>query len=218
MDEVQRARRRISGLAAAAAISVLVLVFGSGTAQASPMPAANVARAEQTGDGWNLKVALTGMLINAVPNMAATPFTKEGFVTGRATASIEGDGALPVTASEVILGVQLGCQTDLSLGGTASVGGGGGVGVAGGGGGVSGSVNASIFPSASVSLMPGNIRTLVLGQWSLKGPLGEISVSDAHVKVDGCAGPVPIRFFAHAQLETDRGSDSVNAYGEILNL
>jgi len=43
-------------------------------------------------------------------------------------------------------------------------------------------------------------------------------VHDAHVKVDGCAGPVVMRFFAYAGISTDNGDDSVNTYGDILTL
>jgi len=36
------------------------------------------------------------MTINSVPNMAATAFTREGFVTGKAAATIDGNGSVPV--------------------------------------------------------------------------------------------------------------------------
>lgn len=84
------------------------------------------------------------------------------------------------TTGELILGVQLGCQVDLSQG--------------------------------------GNITTMGLGKKALKGTHGEITVHDAHVKVDGCGGPVVIRFFAYAGISTDNGDDSVNTYGDILPL
>lgn len=158
------------------------------------------------------------MAINAVPNMAATAFTKEGFVTGRATAAIEGSGQLPVSSGEVILGVQLGCKVDLSLGANLGVNGGIASGFGGGGGTLTGSTNALGSANAAVTLMPGNIQSLVLGRWSLKGRIGKTTVHDAHVKVDGCGGPVPIRFFAHTEIITDQGSESVNAYADITML
>jgi MspA len=36
------------------------------------------------------------MTINSVANMAATAFTREGFVTGKAAAAIDGNGAVAV--------------------------------------------------------------------------------------------------------------------------
>ena len=38
------------------------------------------------------------MTINSVPNMAATAFTWEGFVTGKAAATIDGNGVVPVNS------------------------------------------------------------------------------------------------------------------------
>ncbi|MDT5134816.1 MAG: hypothetical protein QOE41_4127, partial [Mycobacterium sp.] len=77
---------------------------------------------------------------------------------------------------------------------------------------------ADIYPNISVTLLPGKINTLGLGKKDLKGRSGYITVHDAHVKVDGCGGPVSVRLFAYAQISTDDGDDSVNTYGDILNL
>ena len=62
------------------------------------------------------------------------------------------------------------------------------------------------------------MTNLGLGKESLKGRTGEIVVHDAHVKVDACGGPVSVRFFATATIDTDKSDDSVNAYGDILPL
>jgi hypothetical protein len=72
--------------------------------------------------------------------------------------------------------------------------------------------------NGSINLLPGNINTLGLAKLSLKGRSGEVTVNDAHVKVDGCSGQVSIRFFTYAQISTDNGNDSVNTYGDILIL
>ena len=80
------------------------------------------------------------------------------------------------------------------------------------------SPSAEISPNASINLLPGNINTLGLGKLTLKGRTGEVTVNDAHVKVDGCSGVVAARFFAYAQITTDNGNDSVNTYGGILIL
>ena len=209
--------RQVVRLGRIGAILIALFAMIDTVAQADPLPTADVGQSAETDDGWHLRVELTKMFINAVPNMAATAVTKEGFVTGQAIATIDGDGEMPVNTGEVILGVQVGCQVDLSGGGSLGISGGAGLGL-GGGGVLSGSVNAFIYPNATVTLQPGNIRTIVLGQWSLKGRTGETTVHDAHVKVDGCGGPVPIRFFAYAQIATDHGSDSVNTYADLLNL
>jgi hypothetical protein len=61
------------------------------------------------------------MTINSVPNMAATAFTREGFVTGKAAAAIDGNGASAVDSGTLVFGLQLGCQVDLSEGGSPGV-------------------------------------------------------------------------------------------------
>jgi hypothetical protein len=160
------------------------------------------------------------MTINSVPNMAATAFTREGFVTGKAAATIDGNGAVAVNSGTLVLGLQLGCQIDLSEGG--SVGGDADIGINPGLG--AGDALSDIGPYAdlggnvSINLLPGTITNVGLGKKSLKGRTGEIVVHDAHVKVDACGGAVSVRFFATAMIDTDKSDDSVNAYGDILSL
>jgi hypothetical protein len=196
-----------------------------GVAAADPVPLADVTQTADTDDGWHVSATLTNQSINGVANMAATSFTKEAFVTGKAVANIDGDGTIPVQTGELVFGIQLGCQADLSQGGN--------VGLSGTlsdftNGFSSGSGLASILsnfipspnisPNGSINLLPGNIKTLGLGKKSLKSRTGEITVHDAHVKVDGCTGVVALRFFAYTSISTDHGDDSVNTYGDILTI
>ncbi|MBN7300624.1 MspA family porin [Mycobacteroides abscessus subsp. bolletii] len=195
--------------------------MSAGLATADPLPVADVAQSAVTDDGWHLSASLTRMTINAVPNMAATAFTREGFVTGKAAASIDGNGAIPVNTGSLVMGLQLGCQIDFSEGGSVDVGADAGVSP-----GFSGGSNllamvgpyAELNGSISINLLPGTIKNIVLGKKTLKGRTGEIVVHDAHVKVDACGGPVAIRFFTSTLIDTDTSDDSVNAYGDILNL
>jgi hypothetical protein len=203
----------------AGAFAVPLLCLAGGVAAADPLPVADVTQTADTDDGWHLSAALTRMTINSVPNMAATAFTREGFVTGKAAATIDGNGAVAVNSGTLVLGLQLGCQIDLSEG--ASVGGDADIGINPG---VNGNLLNDVGPYAdlggnvSVNLLPGTITNIGLGKKELKGRAGEIVVHDAHVKVDACGGPVSIRFFATAMIDTDKSDDSVNAYGDILSL
>jgi hypothetical protein len=202
------------------AVAVTPLCLCPGVAAADPIPVADVTQQAVTDDGWHLSATLTQMTINSVPNMAATPLTKEAFVTGKAVANIDGDGKIPVNTGNLLLGVQLGCQLDLSQGGNAGLSGDFGFGFGGGSTNILSNLgpNFDISPNASINLLPGNINTLGLGRLALKGRTGEVTVHEAHVKVDGCGGPVSVRFFAYAQIATDNGNDSVNTYGDILVL
>lgn len=71
--------------------------------------------------GGHLSATLTRMTINSVPNMAATAFTREGFVTGKAAASIDGTGGVAGNSGILVLGLQLGCQVDLSEGARVAI-------------------------------------------------------------------------------------------------
>jgi hypothetical protein len=203
------------------AVAVALLCLGDGVAAADPLPVADVTQSADTDDGWHLSAALTRMTINSVPNMAATAFTREGFVTGKAEATIAGNGAIAVNSGTLVLGLQLGCQIDLSEGGSLDVGADAGISPGFGSGGNLLNVigpYADVNGDASINLLPGTITNLGLGKKELKGPAGEIVIHDAHVKVDACGGQVAVRFFASVMIDTDKSDDSVNAYGDILTL
>ena len=203
------------------AVVVALLSVAEGVAAADPLPVADVTQSTDTDDGWHLSAALTRMTINSVPNMAATGFTREGFVTGKAAVSIDGNGAIPVQSGTLVMGLQLGCQVDLSEGGNVGVNADAGINPGFQNGGNLFNVfgpYADIGGNASINLLPGTITNLGLGKKELKGRTGEIVVHDAHVKVDGCGGQVSVRFFATAMIETDKSDDSVNAYGDILSI
>ena len=190
-----------------------------GVAAADPVAIDDVTRTADTDDGWTLSATLTSMTINTVPNMAATPLTKEAFISGKAVAKIDGDGKVPVNSGNLLMGVQMGCQLDLSQGGNIGLSGDFASNLSAGSNLISDLGPAmNINPNGSINLLPGNINTLGLGKLALKGRTGEVTVHDAHVKVDGCNGVVTARFFAYAQITTDNGNDSVNTYGGILNL
>ncbi|MCV7013249.1 MspA family porin [Mycolicibacterium madagascariense] len=194
--------------------------MGGGMARADPLPVEDVTQSADTDDGWHLSASLTRMTINSVPNMAATAFTREGFVTGKAAAAIDGSGTSAVNSGTLVVGLQLGCQIDLSEGG--SIGGDADLGVSPGFNGTNlfNDVGpyADLGGNVSINLLPGTITNVGLGKKALKGRTGEIVVHDAHVKVDACGGAVSIRFFTSVMIDTDKSDDSVNAYGDILSL
>lgn len=200
----------VRGFLRTSAVVATLFVASTAVAVAEPLPIADVIRSATTDDGWQLSAALTNMTINSVPNMAATAFTREGFVSGKASATIDGDGAVPVNAGTLVLGVQLGCQVDLSAGLD--------LGLSNETDLVSARPFEDLLPYVSVTLKPGSITSLSLGKKSVKGRLGKITVHDAHVKVDACGGPVSVRLFASATLYTDTSDDSISIYGNIASL
>ena len=189
-------------LLAASVVAATLLVMTDGVAAAEPLPLADVSRSAVTRDGWQLTASLKNMTINSVPNFAATAFTREAFVSAEADATIDGNGNSPVNGGSLIVGVQLGCQIDLSPGGNVGIG-----------------QNAVPFaPVIILKLMPGWIANVNLGQFTLKGRSGTIFIHDAEVKADACGGPVNVRFFATASINSDTSQDSETAYGDVISI
>lgn len=141
-------------------------------AAADPLPVADVTQSAETDDGWHLSVALTRMTINSVPNMAATAFTREGFVTGKAAAAIDGNGAVAVNSGALVFGVQLGCQVDLTEGGSVSFGGDAGISPGFNGSNLLNDVGpyADIDGNVSINLLPGKHHQRRTGQEGAQGP------------------------------------------------
>lgn len=194
----------------ASAASVGLFSAAAGVAHADPVPIPDLVRAIDTVDGWHMTLALTGAQINSVPNMAAAPFAKEGFLSGRVSIAIDGAGAAPITDGQLVFGAQLGCQVDMSDGLDLGIG-----------------LDTDLFDDDSVvgvgpdigsTIYPGGIKNLALGAKSLKGQGATISVLDAHVQVEKCGGAVSVRLFAYAQMKTDTSDDSVNVYSEVIRL
>ena len=158
----------------AGAVAVGLLCLTAGVAAADPLPVADVTQSAVTDDGWHLSAALTRMTINSVPNMAATAFTREGFVTGKAAAAIDGNGGSAVNSGTLVFGLQLGCQVDLSEGGSVGVNADAGISPGFNGGNVLNIIGpyADIGGNASINLLPGNITNLGLGKKDLKGRTG----------------------------------------------
>lgn len=224
------------------AIAVALMIVGGGEAAADPVSLPVVNQYVDTVDGYRLHASLEGLpgtpaaTINPVPNIAATAFSKEGFLSGSATANIEGSGA-HVTKATLILWVQFGCQTDLRSG--ATMGGNAqlsslpfGISNIFGGGGSPPSVSSAapsdtFNPTLIATVRPGNIyrAELVKKEFTTTDkqphiPTREfhIAVRDTQVKVDGCGGPVSVRMIATAAMSTDSSDDWVNAYSDIVQL
>lgn len=190
---------------------IIMMLAASGAAAADPMMLRDLTQFRDTADGWHFTLSMTEISVNAVPNMAATPFTKEGFVSAKVQVTIDGQGAMPVNSGSVVLGAQLGCKVKLDEGMDLSTG------------------NnfdlletedpsLNLSPYVGIDLRPGYIRTTGLGAKRLKGRTATITIRDAHISIDGCGGAVAFRLFAWSQMSTDTSDDSLNVYGDLVNL
>ncbi|MFI9400813.1 MspA family porin [Nocardia sp. NPDC052316] len=209
---------RRGGIAAALCIgSVTAGLLSQASAAADAV--ADKARVVTTDDGWTLTVTKTGENLDRYPNLAATMFTREGFVSLKAVAEISGVGTQPVSAGMVSFGYQVGCQIDVSSGLTTSLG------VSFGPNAslnisyppsVSLGVNASVSPNVSTTLKPGSIATIEFGKKALASGRASIAMDQVEVKVDACMGPVSLRSFATATMSTPTADNTTTAYGDPI--
>lgn len=215
--------------------AMLAATFSAGVALAAPLATPNVSQYVKTVDGWTLRASLTDVSINSVPNMAATPFTREGFISGSATLTIEGNSPVEIKKAHLQLWTQFGCQSDVRAGTVVNSGAlvptFGNLGIADFVGPIvdgnlpliSGSLNPSpVSPSLNPTVQPGNIFRAKLAEKDMTDPsktkIVHIQIRDTQVKVDGCGGAVTVRVVATGTLVTDTSEDWVNAYSDIVQI
>jgi len=219
---------------------MVLLCLAGGVAAADPLGLSDVDRST-TADGWQLKVQLNDMSINSVPNMAATAFTREGFVTTTATATItniDGPPKYPLDkGGQLTLVAQVGCQVDVSQGdylefipqfgfapsilGTVTPGATNPTSTS-----IGAIPSGSMTPETQLNLKTGNIGVVPLGSIPITPDNDEstggldrvVSVREFQIKVDGCAGPVAVRLRATGLMETTHSVSSIDAYSDILTL
>ena len=214
--------KRTGPLVGAAAAAVALAIATSATGWADPTEMAPQSSHRTTFDGWNLSVALSGEVINAVPNLAGAQNSREAFMTLSAQANIGGSGGNPVTSANFVAGYQVGCQIDVSqglqIGGTAQLAGSVGANIsaqpgvqAGGSGAIGGFVQTD--------LQPGVITTVTMGNMPVTASVGRLDMQDVHLKVDACGGPVTVRSYATFAVATPVQQTQLSVYGDpyVLN-
>lgn len=208
------AARRWMTAAAVVATGAVVATVTAGSSSADAV--ADKSRTLVTEDGWTLSVSKLGETVDRVPNLASTPFTREGFVSLRAVADITGNGKSEVKWGVLDTGYQIGCQVDVSnglhLGLGFSIGPSVGLSIVGPDIGA----HASVSPNVSTTLKPGSISTVSFATKSVVDHHASVSDDQAEVKVDGCMGPVALRSFATITISTDTADNSTTVYGDPI--
>lgn len=114
-EGILEAAGRVAGRLVTLVSMTLALIFAVNfIAHADGLP--DSTESDITEDGWGIQVGTLDEDVNSVPNLAATPFTREAFVQVTGFGKITGKGRFPVTAANLILGYQMGCQSDISKG------------------------------------------------------------------------------------------------------
>ncbi|MEU4313828.1 MspA family porin [Nocardia sp. NPDC024068] len=183
------------------------------TGAAAAEPLADKSREITTDDGWLMRITKTGENLDRYPNLAATPFTREGFVSLKAAADIDGTGNAPVNTGSVSLGYQLGCQVDVTSGAAIGLAIGPSISI-----GVTTGVGASATVSPTVYLKPGTITSIPFGIKPLAGRHASITSDQVHIKIDGCLGPVSLRSYAQVNISTPTADNSLAVYGDPIYL
>ncbi|MFC9434914.1 MspA family porin [Nocardia sp. NPDC057030] len=217
MGRVAFKRGGVAAVLCTGSITAGLLASGQGIASADVV--ADKSRVVDTDDGWTLTVTKTSETLDRYPNLAATMFTREGFVSLKAIAEVTGKGAQPVNAAVVSFGYQIGCQIDVSSGLTTSLGASFGPNASlniSYPPSVSLGVNASVSPNVSTTLKPGSIATVQFGKKALASGRASIAMDQVEVKVDACMGPVSLRSFATATMSTPTADNTTTAYGDPI--
>jgi hypothetical protein len=227
---------------------VLCVILSAGVAVADPPNLQDVTdQFKDVPGSWRLHVSLTNMSITSVPNMAATAFTREAFITATAEVwvqALDPNGSTPtgldVTQRGISLWLQEGCQANLSVttlseNNTESS---GLSATAAAAASISPTVAQNNNPSVQQTLQPGsvtgkNLKNKVYPDKAVTTPqpltppwVGPqwsddrltVGVQNWDLKVDSCAGPVSFRFIGEATMSTARSEDTVDAFSAIVQV
>ncbi|WP_078314975.1 MspA family porin [Mycobacterium sp. D16Q16] len=214
--------KRSGWIAGATAVAIGCALATSASGWAAPVEMAPQSSQRTTFDGWNLSVALSGEVINAVANLAGAQNSREAFMTLSAQANIGGHGSNPVTAANFVAGYQVGCQIDVSqglqIGGTGQLAGSVGATISGQPGVQVGGTGA-IGGFVQTDLQPGVITTVAMGTMPVTAGVGRLDMQDVHLKVDACGGPVTVRSYATFAVASAVQQTQLSVYGDpyVLN-
>lgn len=108
-------QRRVSAMGVLASLFTLV---AGGVATADPL----AQEKDAAGNRYHMKLSMENVVIQSVPNMAAAPFVREGYVTATTRLEITcnstdcPDPDPEIVSAAVAVSAQVGCPTDLSEG------------------------------------------------------------------------------------------------------
>lgn len=147
--------------------------------------------------------------------------TREYIVGGVYNGTVKGSEETPEGIFEV--GYQIGCGIDMSTGGGVLIGANGGANASIGyfgldflgtlPDGLVPGVGAQLGGSVTVGLKPGIINNVPVTKKEYKGAAPWVSISNFHVKIDGCVGESFIRSYATLTSSTDQGEAILSWFG-----
>jgi hypothetical protein len=172
-------------------------------------------------DGWTLTISAKDEL--QMPNAPLTTAisSREYTVGGVFNGALDGPGDMPKGVFEV--GYQIGCGIDMSTSNgvslTGTVGGNASLGYFGldfsntVADGIVPGIGGNVGGGITVGLKPGIINMVAVTKKEYKGDRPWVSISNFHVKIDGCVGESFIRSYATLSKSTDEGDAILSWYG-----
>nr|WP_246224277.1 MspA family porin [Mycolicibacterium anyangense] len=191
-------------------------------------PPVDDGRVESTGpattkspDGWTLTISAKDEVQMPVAPLTTAISSREYVVGGVYNGALSGDGSSPKGVFEV--GYQIGCGIDMSTSNGVSLTGTAGINPSIGyfgldfpgvlPDGLSPGLGANIGGGITVGLKPGIINIVPVTKKEYKGSAPWVSISNFHVKIDGCVGESFIRSYATLTKSTDEGDAILSWYG-----
>ncbi|MEV5838615.1 MspA family porin [Nocardia sp. NPDC052112] len=199
-------------------------------------------------DGVVVAVDRTGEQATISGSMAASPLSRNAWVSGVTSVHVTVPADITVTGGRIETGYLVGCQVDLGSGTHAEGSGdtptkpkadapagadnGGGDGDGGGGGG-NGGVTAGGYaggtagnsgispyadPSLSVQLKPGKVATKEIEDYTFTGTSGITQYVDHTLSVEGCAGAAEARAYTTVTVHDNVMDDSETLWGQPFSL
>ncbi|WUI29010.1 MspA family porin [Mycobacterium sp. NBC_00419] len=172
-------------------------------------------------DGWTLTVSAKDEVQMPSAPLTTAISSREYVVGGVYNGALSGDGSTPKGVFEV--GYQIGCGIDMSTSNGVSLTGTAGINPSIGytgfdfpgtvPDGLLPGIGANIGGGITVGLKPGIINVVPVTKKEYKGAAPWVSISNFHVKIDGCVGESFIRSYATLTKSTDEGDAILSWYG-----
>ncbi|MBB3750519.1 hypothetical protein FHT44_003014 [Mycolicibacterium sp. BK634] len=172
-------------------------------------------------DGWTLAISAKDEVQMPIAPLTTAISSREYAVSGVFNGALDGPGDMPKGVFEV--GYQIGCGIDMSTSNGVALGGTMGVSSSLGfigldfpnvaAEGLLPGVGGNLGGAITVGLKPGIINIVPVTKKEYRGDRPWVSISNFHVKIDGCVGESFIRSYATLSKSTDEGDAILSWYG-----
>ncbi|OYN76662.1 MspA family porin [Mycolicibacterium sphagni] len=172
-------------------------------------------------DGWTLTISAKDEVQMPIAPLTTAISSREYTVGGIFNGKLDGPSGSPKGVFEV--GYQIGCGIDMSTSNGVALAGTMGVNASLGiigldfpnnaAEGLLPGIGGNIGGGITVGLKPGIINTVPVTKKEYKGDAPWVSISNFHVKIDGCVGESFIRSYATLSKSTDEGDAILSWYG-----